>query len=716
MTRPAHDDDPHDRLRRVERLVADEVDGRRLIDGVLEGLGRTAGADAAWLVRFDADGSSSDLGLWSTLELSLPTGTRQALSDELRALREVGQPYRVDLAAGELASTVGAEADRLGITSAVGVPVRLGGQVAALAVVARFGREAFPSGTETRLARFVERVAAALAVGWTRPELQSLADEQAALLRVSQLVARGAGEHELFAAVAAEAAGLVGTGGTSLTRADGPRTLTVLATCGGPAGVGTSLEVPLDDPGPESEVVSTHRPARRDDEPRPVPPRRGEEPGPTSSVSVPILVEGRLWGLLGCVSEGRRLPTGTEDRLQQLAELVAGAIASRQARTEVVQLADEQAALRRVAELVARGASLPDVFAGISVEASRLLAVGAALLRFEPDGHAEVVAAHDGPGEVGLRIPTTDAFIGQMFMPDQASRLPDYRETGFVAAVRDLGLRPGTAVPIMVEGTIWGVLKASPSGAALPPGASHEVVGRVADKLEKFAALAAAAIANAENRAQLTASRARIVAAADEARQRLQRDVHDGAQQRLVQTVLTLKLARIAADRGEPTDDLVAEALGYAERATAELRDLVHGILPASLGRAGLRSGIESLIADLPLAVELDFAAPRLPAGSEITAYFVVAEALTNVVKHAAATRVSVRIGVGGGRVSIEVLDDGRGGADPARGSGLTGLMDRVETAEGELVVTSPPGGGTALRASFPVAALQVRSVPEVPP
>jgi signal transduction histidine kinase len=304
---------------------------------------------------------------------------------------------------------------------------------------------------------------------------------------------------------------------------------------------------------------------------------------------------------------------------------------------------------------------------------------------------------------VGLRIPTTDAFIGQMFAGGQEVRLADYREIGFAAAVRDLGLAPGVAVPITVEGKIWGALKSSPSGAALPPWAEDDRVDKVADKLEKFAALAAAAIANAENRAQLTASRARIVASADEARRRLQRDVHDGAQQRLVQTVLALKLARNAAAAGEPTDDLIAEALGSAERASSELRDLVHGILPASLSRGGLRRGIESLIADLPMSVELDFTAPRLPAGTEITTYFVVAEALTNVVKHAGATQASVRLGISSGRVTIEVRDNGAGGADPGRGSGMMGLIDRVQTAEGELVLTSPPGAGTVLRASFPV-------------
>ena len=869
MARPVQDDDLQGWLRRVERLVADGVEGQPLIAGVLEGLARTAGAEAAWLIRFDPNGSTLNLGVWSTRELSLPTGTRQVVSDELHALRARGQPYRVDLADVDPGSAFGREARRLGLTFSVGVPVWLAGQVTALAVVARFGTEAFPSDTEMRMARFVGPVTAALAIGWarseleewraeqaslrrlaelgarslsaaellhavvaeasalvqgrpvvlsrleddrrhgavvaasdgrvpiglrystdgesaaarvlrsgrpariddygrarggplaeelgvravvavpvevegqlwgalaaaspdeplpagtegrllvlaeiavtalasarTRGELQRLADEQVALLRVSQLVARGAGEHELFDAVAVEAAGLVGHEGTSLTRLDGPRTYTVMATCGGPAEVGARLEVPLGDPGPESEVLSTHRPARRDHEPRSAAHPHGEEAGLGSSVAVPIIVEGQLWGTLGARTYGRRLPTESEERLQQFAELVAAAIANSQARNEIVQLADEQAALRRAAELVARGAPLPEVFAAIAVEPSRLLGVGAALLRFEPDGRAEVVAAHDGPGQVGVRIPTTDEHIGRMFAPEQAARLADYREAGFSAAVRDLGLQPGVAVPITVDGEIWGALKSSPSGAALPPGASSDVVSRVADKLEKFAALAAAAIANAQNRAQLTASRARIVAATDEARQRLQRDVHDGAQQRLVQTVLTMKLARIAAAADEPTDDLVAEALGYAERATAELRDLVHGILPALLGRAGLRSGIESLIADLPMPVELDFAAPRLPGGAEITAYFVVAEALTNVVKHAAATQASVQVGVRTGRVTIEVRDNGRGGADPARGSGLTGLMDRVETAEGELLITSPPGEGTFLQASFPVAGL----------
>jgi signal transduction histidine kinase len=596
--------------------------------------------------------------------------------------------------------------DELGARAVVAAPVEVQGQL--WGILAAISPDApLPVGTEGRLTNFAEIAVTALSIAQTRGELQRLADEQAALLRVAELVAQGVRERELFQVVAKEAAGLMDNEATTLVRYDGDRTFTVLAACGGPAEVGTVFSVPADDVGTLSEMMLTGRSARVDSHAES--PGRSSTPGHGqvgSSVSVPIVVEDELWGSIGTLTKGRRLPMDTEGRLQKFGELVAAAIANSQARTQVVQLADEQSALRRVAELVARGASLQEVFTGVATEASRLLSVGAALLRFDPDGYAEIVGAHNGRAHLGLRIPTTDTHIGKMFAAGQAGRLADYEEVGFADAVRDLGLQPGTAVPIIVEGKIWGALKTSPSGAVLRPEAERNVVSRVADKLEKFAALASAAIANAENRAQLTASRARIVATADDARRRLQRDVHDGAQQRLVQTVLILKLARDAADAGGPTSDLIAEALAYAERATAELRDLVHGILPASLTRGGLRSGIESLIADLPMSVQLDFAAPRLPANTEITAYFVVAEALTNVVKHAGATRAEVAVRFDPGRVTIEVRDNGTGGANPARGSGLTGLMDRVATAEGELTIDSPRGEGTVLRASLPVVAL----------
>jgi signal transduction histidine kinase len=181
------------------------------------------------------------------------------------------------------------------------------------------------------------------------------------------------------------------------------------------------------------------------------------------------------------------------------------------------------------------------------------------------------------------------------------------------------------------------------------------------------------------------------------------RDVHDGAQQRLVQTVITLKIARDAIARGDAAGDLVGEALYHAERANAELRDLVHGILPAALTRGGLRTGLESLIDDLSIPVDLRLTAPRLPAQTEITIYFVVAEALTNVVKHARASRAEVSVHADGATLRVEVVDDGVGGADPDGGTGLTGLSDRVQAAEGTMTIVSAAGDGTAVRVALPL-------------
>jgi len=255
------------------------------------------------------------------------------------------------------------------------------------------------------------------------------------------------------------------------------------------------------------------------------------------------------------------------------------------------------------------------------------------------------------------------------------------------------------AVPVVVEGRIWGGLASTTSGN--PPPADTE------DRLARFADLAAAAIANAENREKLRASRARVVAAADETRRWLQRDVHDGAQQRLVQTVLALKHGLDAAARGEDPVDLVQEALEHVERAMVELRDIVHGILPASLTRGGLRAGIDSLVATSATAVDVDMTAlppGRLPAEIEVTAYFVVAEALTNVAKHARATRARVTVAGDADTLVVEVSDDGVGGADARCGSGLTGLLDRVEALDGSLLLTSAGGAGTTLRATLPLS------------
>lgn len=228
--------------------------------------------------------------------------------------------------------------------------------------------------------------------------------------------------------------------------------------------------------------------------------------------------------------------------------------------------------------------------------------------------------------------------------------------------------------------------------------------GDIEARLGSFTELVVTAIANAESRAALAASRARIVAAADESRRRIERDLHDGAQQRLVHTVIVQQLALRALQNGDPNvGELMAEALQQAEQANYELSELAHGILPSVLTREGLRAGIRALVSRMSLPVSVDVAVERLSAGVEATAYFVVSEALTNVVKHARANAAGVTARVDGGVLQLEIRDDGVGGAHGGASTGLHGLEDRVSALDGRLVVESPPGQGTRVSALLPL-------------
>ena len=234
----------------------------------------------------------------------------------------------------------------------------------------------------------------------------------------------------------------------------------------------------------------------------------------------------------------------------------------------------------------------------------------------------------------------------------------------------------------------------SPEGGSLPADTES--------RLENFTELVATAISNTEARTEVAASRARIVAATDEERRRVVRDLHDGAQQRLVHTIITLKLARRAfQNEREDAAALLTEALAHAEQATAELRELAHGILPAVLTQGGLRAGVDALASRMPVPVENGVSVGRLPAAVEATAYFVVAEALTNIAKHACAGHAAVTAHIEDGTLQVRVRDDGVGGARPD-GSGLLGLADRLAVLDGRLDVNSPAGGGTLVAAALP--------------
>jgi signal transduction histidine kinase len=377
------------------------------------------------------------------------------------------------------------------------------------------------------------------------------------------------------------------------------------------------------------------------------------------------------------------------------------------ARGEAARIAEEQAALRRVATLVARGVSQDELFAAVNQEVGWL--VGAdptSLMRFEPDDTVTLVAAwsaRDVDFPIGSRHPVDDPLrsirdAGGPWRWGPAELPP----TGpFVEEARRLGIRAVVGVPIVVEGRVWGVSYASSTG-------DRPFADDAAERIAGFAELVATAISNTEARANLAASSGRIVAATDEERRRVVRDLHDGAQQRLVHTIITLKLAARESDL-DGAQARIAEALGHVELATAELRELAHGIMPAVLARGGLEAGVAALASRSPVPVEVDVAVGRLASTIEATVYFIVAEALTNVTKHARATRAAVSARVEDRALHVAVSDDGVGGAG-FDGGGLVGLRDRLAALDGRLRVESPADGGTLVAATIPL-----REPPERP-
>jgi PAS domain S-box-containing protein len=383
----------------------------------------------------------------------------------------------------------------------------------------------------------------------------------------------------------------------------------------------------------------------------------------------------------------------------------------RRADAELRALAAEQAALRRVATLVASEGDPREVFSLVTGEVGRLLGAQTAnMIRYEDGPEATVVGGWSAPGipavEVGPRIPLDgDTVSVRVWRTGRPARVESYEDlTGELAdRLRALGFRCAVAAPIALGGRLWGaVIVSAVHDGAFAPGDE--------DRISSFAELAAQALANAEAREQLAASRRRIVEAGDAERRRLERNLHDGAQQRLVATALTLRLAERRLDADADADPgavrgLLAQAHGEVEQALGELRELARGLHPAVLTDRGLAAALEALATRAPVPVEV-VGAPdeRLPERVEAAAYYVVSEALANVTKYARASAVRVEVEQVDGHLVVTVSDDGVGGADAAAGSGLRGLADRVEALGGRLEVTSPPGAGTTLRARVPAA------------
>jgi signal transduction histidine kinase len=552
-------------------------------------------------------------------------------------------------------------------------------------------------------------------------ESRVLAEEQAALRRVATLVARGVPPEEVFAAVTAEVGRVLSAGYAHLGRYDADGMLTSVAAWGaGVAGFPVGSRWSLGGKNVATLVSRTGRPARVEsyaDASGPLG-SRAREGGVGSAVGTPVIVEGRLWGLIVVSTSGEQLlSAGAEARLASFTELVATAIANAENRAALARLAQEQAALRRVATLVARGAAADELFAAVTGEVGCLLGAHlAGMGRYDSDDTVTVLAAWGAEGEEHPLVPGPWPLEGGdlasiVFRTGQSVRIDDYHGVpGPIAAFvrEELGVGASVASPIVVEGRLWGVLflHAKQTRRPFPRDAESRLAG--------FTELVATAIANADSSAALMASRARIVTAADEARRRIERDLHDGTQQQLVSLMLELRAAQTAvpAGLGEVGDQLahIAEQLtGVFDR----VREISHGIHPAILSEKGLAPALRALARRAPVPVELDLRAGRLPGPVEVAAYYAVSEALANAAKHARASAVQVQLGADDAMVRLAVRDDGIGGADPARGSGLTGLRDRIEARGGTLHITSPPGGGTTLLIQIPVALQDAPGPPE---
>ncbi len=718
-------------LREVAGIAAAGADPVEVFAAVVRSASSVLDGRLTTLIRF-VDDDVADV-LASSGPGIPPTGKRIVIDpvSVTAQVRRTGRPARIDDYRGTPRQPPRRRDHRAaGVGRRPGDGGQLWGMLAASSVAGPL-----PVDVEDRLSQFAETVATAIAGAQARAELRALAHEQAALRRVAELIARGGERSAIYAAVTSAAADIVHET-AALIRCDESGSATVVASSGGTASGGSRV-----DPAPDDDLVAQilrtrlpHRVERfseRDDHPD-----EDHLRGLTPSVGVPIIVGDRLWGVLSAAATSRRLLTTTEQSLQQFAGLMAAAVANAEARGRLQDFADQQAALRRVAELAAHDAPADEVLQAVAVEASGLAGVAFGMvLQYEGHDGSTLIVGLDGASDtfaVGLRTGPGDGSAQRVWSTGRPALVDDL---GAVAGLwprlaHERGFTCSAGVPIVIHGALWGAVIVVSDGDSIPrsieehlanfadlrrPGRNRRVGRRCApriavagqragsgatggrtgrprcdagadllrrrrrdlrdpgpadvraalrprrrrrgaggdpegavrnrevavlvvpvtvegrawgaltvvvpttpmppgieQRLTPFAELTAVAIANADNKSKLTASRARVIATADETRRRVQRDVHDGAQQRLVHTIIVLKMARDAAMSGGSPADLLDEALTNAKRASKELREIVRGILPASLTRGGLRSGLESLLSDLALPVDLAVTAPRM--------------------------------------------------------------------------------------------------------
>ncbi|MGQ5654287.1 GAF domain-containing protein [Streptomyces sp. EKR5.2] len=698
-------------LRRVATVVAQGASLAEIFETTAKEVAQLFVVTFAGLLRFEPDETVTLVGGWGRFSEVVRVGTRLPLGG-VNVASEIAQTAQFARYGRKVRATgpLGERARRLNVREVVGSPIVVAGQLWGAITVGTGDISLFPLDVEQRLAQFTELVATAIATAQARADLARLADEQAALRRVATLVAENGPPAELFAKVAEEVASLLGRHvDSAILRYEPDDTATVLATWGDtpPDGIRVNARLPVDGNGVTARVFRERCPVRIDDYSTAggVLAEYAKRHGFRSAIGCPVLVQGRLWGTMFLAHhESEPFPADTEQRVTQFTELVATAIANTQTQTELQRLLDEQASLRRLATLVAQGAGPTDVFDAVVVELRDLFKPAeVGLIRADGENEVTILAHRGQPAGLirpGMRVTLDgDSATARVLRTRRSARV-DLRTTG-EGTIADLARRSNhgiaVAAPVVVDGRLWGALTGSWRMDVEPPHAYVE------QRLAEFAELVVTTIANAENHNELMASRARVLSAGDDARRRVVRDLHDGAQQRLVHTIIALKLAQRALGKDTArARSLLAEALDHAEQGNADLRELAHGILPSILARGGLRAGVDSIVSRLDFPVDVDVTSTRLPPEIEASGYFIVAEALTNVVKHARATRATVRAGVNDAVLRIEIHDDGIGGADP-EGHGLTGISDRVAALGGSLRIDSPGGAGTVLLAKLPL-------------
>jgi len=694
-------------LRRVATLVAQGSAPADLFKAVCVEVGQLAPAQGAALTRFESDGTVKALGGWTLDGGYIHAGTRYAMEGTVSGrVFASGAPERIEDYADEPGQAA-ANAREMGWRSSVGAPITVEGRLwGVLAVVST--SEPLPLGTDRRLAAFAELVATAVANAQSHEELALLAEEQSALSRVATLVAEGASPDDVFAAVGTEVARTLDVPVALLFRYDADGMATILATSSDEFGaVGARLPIAS-----RSLIAGVHQTARAlaiDDWSKLGGPGAdfARDRGLRWGVGVPIVVDGALWGVMTTASLDPESRAGDiEPRLSKFTELLATAIANAEGREELRARSEEQAALRRIATLVARGVFPAAILDAVAKEVHQVLdADWAAIHRLDSDGGVTVVASdgHMGPEiSVGARkMLDPQSLVASVLRTGRSARIETYegRSGPWAALARELGIRSGVGAPIIVEGRPWGVMVAAWSREGEVP------VIDVESRMAKFTELLATAIANAEGRAELDASRARIVATADATRRRIERDLHDGAQQQLLSLALEVRAAQasVPLELREHRADLAHVAEGLTDVLDG-LREIALGLHPAILAEGGLGPALKTLAHRSPIPVQLDVGVEeRLPEHVEVAAYYVVSEALTNTAKHAQATLVRVGIETSDDMLHVLVSDDGIGGADPLRGTGLLGLKDRAEAIGGTVCVETLRSEGTTLSARLPL-------------